>query len=171
MTSYPDTLRQALWLGMIKLLCQGNDIPTDLQSKTGFWHASHPFLSVLTKKSSSIHLRATLWMVKLKCFRNGTQISECWTWPTDFFLWRTTTFACCQSNRQSPSQQLSSLYTQPEIKKFHFLQEMFTFYRWIANYRSLACTFPKAVSVPSRRVCALICHWTPTGFMCACLLS
>ena len=37
------------------------------------WHRSHPFLSVLPPKSLITHLKETLWRVKLKCLRNGTQ--------------------------------------------------------------------------------------------------
>ena len=49
-------------------------------------------------------------------------------------------------------------------------QEMFTFSKWIANYGSLACTCLKAVSVPSRRTCALVIG-DLRGFMHTCLLS
>ena len=42
--------------------------------KPAVWHASHPFLSVLPKESSSIHLRDTVWKVKLKCFRTELNV-------------------------------------------------------------------------------------------------
>ena len=61
------------WRGMIKLLCQGNDLTTNLQLKAGCLACKPAFSSGLPKKSSSIHLRATVWKIKLKCFRNGTQ--------------------------------------------------------------------------------------------------
>ena len=62
-----------VWLNYFE---KATPYPPTFNRKPTVWHASasHPFLSVLNKKkSSSLHLRDTVWKVKPKCFRNGTQ--------------------------------------------------------------------------------------------------
>ena len=93
------------WHGMIKPLCKGNDIPTDLQSKAGCLPRKPPFSSVLPKKSSSIHFRVTVWKVKLKCFRNGTQYLKFGRGRRSFYLGLWQRLHVWHSNRHSRSQQ------------------------------------------------------------------
>ena len=79
--------------------------PPTFNRKPAVWHASHPFLSVRPIKSSSIHLRATLWNVNLKCFRNGTQCLKFGLGPRTFYLSLRPRLHIWQRNRQSRSQQ------------------------------------------------------------------
>ena len=109
------------WNGMIKLLCQGNDIPTNLQSKAGCLGCNPPFSSVLPKKSSSIHLRATVWKVKLKCFRNGTQCLKFGLGRRAFYFGLQPRLHVWESNRHSRSQQrpFVPIGSTRDTNKFH----------------------------------------------------
>ena len=96
------------WHGMIKLLWKGNDIPTDLQSKTNclarMRQPSFSFSTEQKKKSSSIHLRDTVWKVKPKCFRNGTQRLYFGLGPRTFYFGLRPRFHVWQSKRHSRNQ-------------------------------------------------------------------
>ena len=60
------------WHGMITLHCQSNDIPTDLQLKTGCL-ARKPSFSLSTAQKSFIYTPQRHGLEVVKCFRNGTQ--------------------------------------------------------------------------------------------------
>ena len=79
--------------------------PPTFNRKPAVWHASQPFLSVRPRKSSSIHLRATLWNVNLNGFRNGTQCLNFGLGPRTFYLSLRPRLHVWQRNRQSRSQQ------------------------------------------------------------------
>ena len=81
------------WHGMIKLLCQGNDIHTDLQAKTGCL-AHKPSFSFSTAQKIFIYTpQSNSLEGQTKVLPKRHSMSEVWTWPTDFLLWPTTTFA------------------------------------------------------------------------------
>ena len=67
--------------------------PPTFNRTLAVWHAGHPFLSVLPKKFSSLHLRGTVCKVKVKCSQNGSQCLHFGRGPRTFLLWLTTTFA------------------------------------------------------------------------------
>ena len=106
---------------MIKLCCKGNDIPTNLQSKAGCLACNPPFSSVLPKKSSSIHLRATVWKVKPKCFRNGTQCLKFGLGRRAFYFGLQPRLHVWESNRHSRSQQrhFVPIGSTRDTNKFH----------------------------------------------------
>ena len=124
------------WHGMIKLLCQDNDIPTDLQSKTGCL-ALKPSFSFSTAQKIFIYTpqsNSLAGKVKLKCFQNGTQCLNFGLGSWTFYFGLRQRLHVRQSNRQSSSQSKALFrhyrINQTDANKFHisfiFFQNVLT---------------------------------------------